>query len=202
MHNPTKTPNTISEDHLKQFKRAYLEKYNPAGSMDVALSKSIKAAVQHNSLYLPGVGQGIKKKVRERWSEFLKSLLEKYTLVQDENFYLENIKELQKCMNKNCSRVFRDLPHPRFKTDPGFRISHSQKSISVFLKHLWCMNLIKCPPQCPVDAIILSKAGHRYPDTKWGFVNSIKIHQQKVDLLKDAKNDDSLPLAHWELLKF
>ena len=192
----------MNEAELENFKHAFLEKYNPSRDVGIAVSKSINAAVQHNSLYLPSLNQKTRREVRQYWGDYLLKLIKEYSVLREEDFFLEHIKSLQVCMNEKYSFAFRDLPHPRFQTDPGFRISHSQKSISVFLKHLWCMNHIKRPPQCPVDAIILSKAGHRYPDTKWGFVNSIEIHQAKISLLKSAKNDVSLPLAYWELKAF
>lgn len=61
-----------------------------------------------------------------------------------------------------------------------FRISHSQKSISVFVKHLWCMDVISEPNICPVDRIILGKTEVRKnKDINWGYVNSIEEHKRK-----------------------
>jgi hypothetical protein len=95
-------------------------------------------------------------------------------------------------MNKHFSLAFRQEKHPKYSTDPGFRISHAQKSISVFLKHLWCMDIIPQPPQCPVDRMILERAGRRYPDTKWGYVNTIEEHMKKIKHLQDAASKQSL----------
>ena len=144
----------MNEAELENFKHAFLEKYNPSRDVGIAVSKSINAAVQHNSLYLPSLNQKTRREVRQYWGDYLLKLIKEYSVLREEDFFLEHIKSLQVCMNEKYSFAFRDLPHLRFQTDPGFRISHSQKSISVFLKHLWCMNHIKRPPQCPVAPIV------------------------------------------------
>lgn len=181
-------------------KALFLEKYNTKRSVGIALSSAIKAAVQHNSLYAKNVNEQTRISVRNAWREQLNLLVEDYKNARSESEYEKDIEELKKFMNNNFSNVFSQHPHPIFHTDAGFRISHAQKSISVFLKHLWCMGKIEMPPQCPVDSIVLRKANYRYPNTKWGYINSIETHHLKIELLKTAANGN--PLAEWELSIF
>lgn len=185
-------------------KAAFLRRYNSSKSWDVALCSGIAAAVGHNSLYNPAATSAERESVRCKWREFLTAMGEKYDAIQPVAVYENDIETLSARMNIECGRFFYSGKHPKFKTAPGFRISHAQKSLSVFLKHLWCMGKVAIPPQCPVDRIILEKAGKKYPDTKWGYVNSIEEHRAKTKVLIAAKNaiDKSLSLAEWELLEF
>ena len=187
---------------MKPYKDAFLEKYNPKRTLDKALSSGITASVQHNSLYRKDIEQEHKDAVQCEWRAFLSGLIDRYKTPQSISSYEKEIEELKRIMTEQFTDAFLSEPHKKYKTDPGFRISHAQKSISVFLKHLWCMDEVACPPQCPVDSVILAAAGKRYPDTKWGYVNSIEIHRQKIKFLEDAKENPSEALAEWELKKF
>lgn len=187
------------------FKESFLNRYNPNQTLDKAIASAIGAAVQHNSLYRPGARPKDKMAVRCEWRKYLQSLIELYnkdSYCTDQN-YEHDIENLKSLMNEKFARIFYDENHPKFRTDPGFRVSHAQKSIAVFLKHSWCMGLVNTPPQCPVDRIILSASGKQYPDTKWGYVNTIEEHRIKVGYLLEAvQRDNENSLAEWELKKF
>jgi hypothetical protein len=187
---------------MKSDKDDFLDKYNRDRELDVALDRGITASVQHNSLYRVGLPPKDRKTVRCEWKTYLCELKERYKSAQSVKSYEDNIEELKKKMNENTKLegMFRKEKYNR--NEPGFRISHAQKSISVFLKHLWCMDEVACPPQCPVDSIILKAAGKRYPDTNWGYVNSIEEHRKKINFLLEAKTDSSESLAEWELKEF
>ncbi|MCB1203892.1 MAG: hypothetical protein KDN18_06510 [Verrucomicrobiae bacterium] len=187
---------------MNEYKDAFLDKYNPTRTQAKAVSRGIAASLQHNSLYRRGLALETKEAVKSEWRSYLNGLVDRYKKEQRVEDYERDIEKLKQIMNDKFSAAFFSKPHERFNTDPGFRISHAQKSISVFLKHLWCMGDIACPPQCPVDAMILKKAGKRYPDTKWGYVNSIDEHRLKVSFLEAAKNESTESLAEWELKKF
>lgn len=166
------------------------------------MSRSIAASVQHNSLYVPGISPEEKEAVRCAWRSFLLGIIGKYKKQQTVDEYERDILKLQDQMNIQFKHEFYQMPHSIYKTDPGFRISHAQKSISVFLKHLWCMDEVDTPPQCPVDRVVLEMAGLKYDKAKWGYVNSIEEHRRKIDLLISAKNNDQESLAVWELENF
>lgn len=187
---------------MKDFKESFLNKYNPCRTITKALSSAVTASVQHNSLYQKNLKRKIKEDIQLEWRTYLHGLIERYKVEQSVEAYERDILTLKAVMNQKFSAAFLLDSHTKFKTDPGFRISHSQKSISVFLKHLWCMEIIACPPQCPVDRIILEAAGKRYPETKWGYINSIEEHRLKIAFLEAAKGHSSEPLAEWELKKF
>jgi hypothetical protein len=186
---------------MKKLKEEFLNRYNPKRTLEKALSSAISAAVQHNSLYKKEATLKEKESVHCKWMAFLKLKKKDYENEQPVEKYENDIQELRDLMNEVFSKSFLSEPHPKFKTEPGFRISHAQKSLSVFLKHLWCMGEVATPPQCPVDARILAIAGKKYPDTKWGYINSIDEHREKISFLETAK-EESQSLAEWELELF
>ena len=188
---------------MKSLKDNFLNKYNSDRTLDKALSEGIAAAVRHNSLYRKNLSPERKKAVRREWKTYLEGLVACYKTRQTIGTYEKDILNLWDIMNSRFSDAFLSMPHAKYNTDPGFRISHAQKSISVFLKHLWCMGIVATPPQCPVDSIILALAGARYPDTKWGYVNSLNEHRIKIRILnQDRMRCGDITLAEWELRKF
>ena len=180
----------------------FLTKYNPEQTVDKAVSRAIAASVQHNSLYAPNITPEEKEAVRCAWRSFLLDIIGKYKKQQTVDEYERDILKLQEKMNTQFRDAFYQTPHSKYKTDPGFRISHAQKSISVFLKHLWCMDEVDTPPQCPVDRVVLEMAGLKYDKAKWGYVNSIEEHRRKIDQLISAKDNEQQSLAVWELKNF
>ena len=206
---------------IESRKKLFLKKYYPSRSIEKALSGAIKASVQHNSLYADNTDEKDKIKIRKEWKKLLDKFSKKYEFSQTVEIYENDIIQLKEIMNEKFSMFFRNTKHPKYKYDTGFRISHSQKSLSIFLKFLWCAGEIKTPPQCPVDAVILGMAGKKYPDKKWGFVNSIEIHQEKISWIENAVSKyNSIPanerqinnlifekgrdleIAEWELAHF
>ena len=169
----------------------FLARYNPEPSVRCALSSAIKAAVQHNKFYI--AENAPRASIRDFWRQQLLALQAVYENQRTVAQYESAILNLRTSLNNKF---------------PGLidcRISHAQKSIGVFLKHLWCMGLVVAPPPlCPVDAIILGVAGAVYPTTNWGYVNTMEEHRAKVAILVAAKNRTApqLTLAEWELAAF
>ena len=189
-------------DELAPLKRRFLKKYNKSLSVNEAARRAMAAATQHNSLYAKNASVEQKARLRSDWRDFLLSLEARYRKPRSGEFLIKDILLLRRRMNAHHGTAFRTTRHPRFNTDPGFRLSHAQKSITVFLKHLWCLGRIAEPPHCPVDGIILGKAGLKYPKTKWGYVNDLATHCGQIKCLRAAANRSKQSLAEWELRKF
>ena len=103
-------------------KEEFINKYNSSKTIEESLSKSISSSVQHNKLYKsPLISNNIKKQVRDFWSSKLILIKEKY--VENDwgsDKHNEIIIDLKNEMNKE------------FENFIDFRISHSQKYISIF----------------------------------------------------------------------
>lgn len=155
--------------NLGQVKAKFLTQYNPGKDQSVAVSKAIAAAVQHNTLYRPDCSQSERSEVRATWSRLLTEAAQKYVEPQTVETYEFDFLSIRESMNATHGTKFRNVPHPRYKkSPPGFRVSHAQKSLSVYLKHLWCIGFIVEPPSCPVDRIILERVGLKYDAASWG----------------------------------
>ena len=184
---------------LEDKKREFLEKYNPNRDNETALKSGINAAVQRNLLYTKSIQPDQKLQVREGWAESLlgiaKEFQEEVSLAQYEQLVLN----LQKHMNEKYFGLF----NSGSRHGSMFRISHSQKSISVCVKHLWCLGEIPEPKICPVDRIILSKTNAAIiGDVAWGYVNSIEEHRRKFNYILEEADKSNLNVAQWELITF
>lgn len=185
--------------NVDAYKKKFLEKYNPEKSIEIALVNSVKAAVQHNALYTKNTSIQIRKEIRSFWFECLKEIGGKFQKDVQLNEYEVMIANLKEKMNKKFGEHFNSgSPHRS-----EFRISHAQKSISIYVKYLWCMNLIEEPRICPVDRIILSKTdAYLSKDVSWGFVNNLSVHKRKFKYILDSAAVANLTVAKWELLLF
>lgn len=181
---------------LELYKKKFLKKYNPNSSKDVALRSAIKAAVQHNKLYVDGLPQSDREDVRTAWKDQMIFHIERLKPLITVEGFERAVEELWGHMNNQHERYFD-------KQSGGFRISHSQKSLSVYIKHLWCMNDIDEPEICPVDRIILSNTEAKIKnDISWGSVNSMNEHRRKFSYIQKMAVDGSLSVAQWELISF
>lgn len=186
--------NKIQENKIK-----FLEKYNPDYSIKVAITNSIKAAVQHNILYSTNTNLKDRAGIRSYWSECLEEIGWEFRKDVQIKYYEEIILKFQKHMNLKFKHHFES--DGRYAS--MFRVSHSQKSISVFVKYLWCMDKIDEPKICPVDRVILSQTGAKLKkDMTWCEVNSIEEHRRKFNYIAEAAKNNNSSIANWELLKF
>jgi hypothetical protein len=194
---------------LKAAKRVFLDRYNYDPTNDEGAAKdALNSASQHNSLYATTVSEKERGRVREGWKSHLRDLARRYEspvwASQEEayNTYEADIEELKRRMSKDFADFFRRDRHPRYGYEPGFRISHAQKSLAVFLKHMWCMGKIGIPPECPVDRRILERAGWRCDKSPWTYVNSVEEHRRMIACLAECAKTSRLELAVWELIEF
>lgn len=169
----------------------FLSKYNQSCTIEEALSKGISAAVQRNKLY-NNVPNNVRAHIRYIWSQALLQLSKRYAEEKwNESQYHNEIIELKKLMNETFGKSI------------DFRVSHSQKSISVFFKHLWCLGDFPIPPQCPVDRIILIRANAPYNQRSWGHINDIETHRERYSIIRRASIADGFDnVSIWELENF
>lgn len=187
--------------------KCFLDLYNPQRTVDMALSSGISASVRHNALYSPDVIDRIP--IHCYWRSQLKSFGEKYfETPQTIETFRNDIILLQNNMNNEFPDSFKSK---QYVNNPGFRISHAQKSLSVYLKHMWCIKVEQCfdnksgvdipeYPVCPMDRVILTIVN--CPDTRWGYVNTMEEYNKKLRYIIDAANMEHESLAIWELMAF
>lgn len=173
---------------VEEAKASFVRRYNPQKSYEVAFNKALLASVQRNRLYRTLDGRG---PIRHFWKQQLEILAGPYHHPRAIKDFLIDVAGLHEAMNQKFKDQF---------VDGGFRISHSQKSLAIVLKHLWCIGEIPEPPACPVDRRILEKVMERVPP--WTNVNFVKEHQLMLSRLEVAARAEGLSIAKWELLRF
>ena len=181
---------------LNTFINKFLDRYNPSRSLDMAIKNALNAALQHNKLYSPNLPTNTRNEIKALWSDQLQKISGLYKTQRSLSEYEKDIVELQKEMNKKYAQYFRS----DHKGGNGFRISHSQKSISIYLKYLWCLKLIEIPPCCPVDSIVLKLTDAE--DKTWTFVNDIETHRNKFSYIEAKAKKTNLSVAEWEIRNF
>ena len=190
------------EDLAEQQTR-FLKQFGAARDMTaaraLAMRDAVGSAVSKNALYAPKATSRDRLEVDGAWKEALESYASEYVRPVGWERYERDLVKLTAEMNRAYGDHFRQARHPKFGYEPGFRVSHAQMSLSLVLKHYWCLGLVVMPPECPVTraALLAARAGE--PNAKWTDVNSIEAHRLKIRFLADAAAQSGLALAEWEI---
>ena len=164
------------------------------------LSDALKSSLQRNPTYTPGTTEIERARFRSAWRDELIVIAGEYVKATKRRAGFEaDVLRLQATMNAR----FGSMLQPRSaRYLPGFRIAHSQKSLSLVLKHYWCHDKIDEPPACPVDRIMLREAHAPYPLRTWTTVNTIEKYRIQLGILETAATAKGQSVAVWELLEF
>jgi hypothetical protein len=168
-------------------KKEFLQKYNSDRSEKTALTQAINASVRRNCLYQNNLNTKDREQIKDKWKETLIKFGKKYENHVSEEEFVNDIEEIKKEM--------KELPGK-------FKISHAQKSLSVYLKHLWCLDKIQEPPVCPVDRKILEKAGAPVAKRAWTRIDNVKDYKEQLEYIKIKAEESNKSIATWELYNF
>lgn len=170
-------------------KNAFVGRYNPSHSDAVALASGLNASLRWNRLYAQGADRG---RVRRQWRDELVRLAEAYGRPHPLGRFLEDVESLRASMNAA-------FPHKVFRQ--GFRVSHAQKSLAIYLKHLWCLGRVPAPPACPIDRAVLRLVA---PDAipPWTKVDSMDDHARMLEWAATVAQGAGMGLAEWEVVAF
>ncbi|PKQ16372.1 MAG: hypothetical protein CVT67_05325 [Actinobacteria bacterium HGW-Actinobacteria-7] len=190
-------------EDLAHQKSRFLKRFGAARDMSaaraLALREAVGSAVTKNALFAPKATTSDRYEVDTGWKQLLESYAAKYVKPVSSEEYEQDLVRLTAGMNRHFGAHFRQDRHPKFGYEPGFRVSHAQMSLSLVLKHYWCLGLVAMPPQCPVSRVVLLAARAGELNSKWTDVNSIEAHRIKVKWLFEAAGHEGLELAEWEL---
>lgn len=186
---------TEIQHQLKLFKQKY-EGKDPA-------ILGITAAVQRGYLYGNNTNH---KQIRLYWADLLMKCGAKYTIKSSPKdlmeLFIKDIADIKSQMNKQFPNSFANAKQDY---DNEFRLAHAQKSLSIYLKHLWSRNQLggNLPPVCPIDGIILKSIGINDPWTKINtFDTTAPGYNYYLDKLDKAAKQTKDPLAVWELFQW
>lgn len=179
-------------------KTTFLNRFNPDETVEEALNKAVNRSVQRAYVYTPGISLARKAEIRKFWKKQLVELGEKYAEVQSVEVFESDMIELQKRMNIEFPN---DFNNPKCITCPSqIRLAQAQKSLSLYLKHLWCMGLIPVPPVCPVDTLILKKTAIPSEYRNWKCICTMEEYRFRLNAINLAAGD--LTVVEWELLNY
>ena len=85
---------------------------------------------------------------------------------------------------------------PHFLKNKRFRIGIAQKALNLYLKYLWCADLISQPPHCPFDSIVINRLPN-CSDLRWTSIDTIEDYQRLVQNARRVADGKSI--AEWEL---
>ena len=154
-----------------------------------AMKNSIIASLQRNRTYKEGTSDTDKRELRKALEDQIRSFAEKYLKPVSDEDHIGNICHI-------CSQIKKQ--HASILFDSKLRLGTAQKAFNLYLKFLWCLDIKRAtPPHCPIDGIILKKAGI---NGSWTKLDSKDIYLRWIDQIRSVtqKNGfDSIP--QWEL---
>lgn len=192
----------MNEDQILRQKEIFLSSYTPSANAitpeEIALVGAIVSAVRRNPTYSRDLPREQRNELVEFWHNELIQRGSKYLRsVQTLNTYVGDIIDMKASINARYGEFLHN------DVSSGIRISQCQKSLSVYLKYMWCQNIaVVDPPLCPIDRIVLSHCGIfdiswtriDDADTLWRIIAAVTSHAQGYPCC------DSV--AEWELCMF
>lgn len=167
---------------------------NNPGDENKAACVAINVSVSRNPTYSENLSANDKQEIREHWESLLLDFYKKHkqgNVSRKEFFgYVDTIKEY---MNSHFPDRFQNDTEGY---DKEFRLAHAQKSLSVFLKHLWCMGKMKEPPFCPIDGIILNDVLKK--KGAWTKLNDKDTYDKYIEYVDKAVEKSNMNVAEWE----
>lgn len=193
----------------------------------IALRSAINAAVQTRSSKYPVFSREItvckedpretqnqkierKKRLLLFWRNALVKIASEYKKPKTASDFSTSVELLQTQLNNADRDAF---------ANGTVRIGQCQKSLSVYLKWLWCLSIIEPePPVCPVDRNVISKCyslldrvtendNRRFLNTVnrnggWGNINDIEIYNEIIRIVAIVASREEKSVAEWELSYF
>ena len=164
------------------------------------LTLSVNGALQRNRTYRTGIGEDRKGAFRKSLRQCLGSRFEQYRAGRvSEDRHVANIEALSSELSER---------HQEILVDGRFRIGAAQKALNLYLKYGWARRMIREPPHCPIDSIVLEnieKCPRRArcqicSDTTWTTICTTQEYLHFVEKAREAANVQGLSLARWELI--
>lgn len=144
-------------------------------------------ALARSNTYLENTPDNIKQDLHKAMKTKIDKLARQYEVQISEDVHLSNIGEFS-------NEISSDYSH--YLQNGRFRIGIAQKAINLFLKYLWCADIIPEPPHCPFDAIIIrTLPGCEH--VKWTNIDKIEDYKRLIVIAKQKAKGESL--AVWEL---
>lgn len=192
----------MDEETLQKLKRAFLDSYDPPRGAttpkQIALANAIITAVRRNPTYSRDITLLQKSEAVNFWKEEIEKRGEKYLQTpQAIETYTNDVLEMRAAINKKFAGVLQN------SVSSGIRIAHCQKSLSIYLKYMWCQGISTAtPPACPIDRVVLTHCG--IFDIAWTRLDKVDEFNNILKQIESTKNTSVChsSIAEWELCIF
>ncbi|HSW44587.1 MAG TPA: hypothetical protein VLM89_03345 [Phycisphaerae bacterium] len=152
-----------------------------------ALSNTQSASLQRGSpVYVANASDQEKQGFKDAFKNSLRALETRYKQTVPEKDHIRTIQQFVKELSRGD---FRDV-----LVNGRLTIGRAQKAVNLYLKFLWCLDLIKEPPHCPVDSVVLETIGMN--NIPWTRLDSVNDYMSIIDTIKRHCRGQSP--AKWE----
>jgi hypothetical protein len=80
----------------------------------------------------------------------------------------------------------------------GYKYGVAQKLLNLALKYYWCLGLIKEPPHCPVDKIVIDMTVFR-GKVNWTQILTEREYLDIISAIMALAEKENCSIAQWEL---
>ena len=192
----------MDDNLLRLQKEAFLSLYTPPANAktprDIALASAIVSVVRRNPTYSKNLTRTQKKEIVAFWRGELIQRGKKYLhSAQTINTYIDDVISMRDSINAHYGEFLQNA------VSKGIRIAHCPKSLSIYLKYMWCQNVSTVePPLCPIDRVVLShcdKIG-----VSWTRIDDVDTLQSIISLVSRCPQHLTCcnSVAEWELRIF
>lgn len=155
------------------------------------------ASVQRAKLYGERVDSAQPSAATNRFREEVIEFLIKKIIPQ----YVDGCTEEQHYENIDALIAHATRADPGILGEAGYKYGIAQKLLNLALKYYWCLGLIKEPPHCPIDRIIISKT--RYNGRiNWTQILRRSEYEEVIKEVKTLARKKGLSIPRWELTHF
>lgn len=162
----------------------------------LSIDGSFRTRNQNAPVYIKNCKEAEKDKFKKYTRNYLLEIYNDCKISTNSTISEDKLIEIIKYFKVEATTKFSKILH-----NNTFRFGISQKMINLFLKYLWCLDLINEPPHCPFDGIIMEKlVENGVTDlTNWTILDSEKDYLKFVNGAKIVANKYSMTMACWEL---
>jgi hypothetical protein len=150
------------------------------------------ASVQRAHLYQRGIKSSAKEiaTFRRQVTEFIRSqLLPHYKRPVTDAKHYRNIERLIEYASHKGETVL----GPK-----GYKYGVAQKLLNLTLKYHWCLGLVKVPPHCPVDRIVIDRTKYK-GKINWTRISDRKVYENVIEDVRRLATEKGVSIAVWEL---
>jgi hypothetical protein len=160
-------------------------KLDEIGTREQALTWSINAALQRNKVYKEDEGYDRRETFRTEWARLLSREAKAYKHPE------QPVPDEQHCAA--IARIADSLSGQFGDILGGGRLCFgtSQKAFNLYLKYLWALGEASRPPHCPIDSVVLERAGI---EGSWTKCDSPEEYMGWINKIRERLN-----LAEWEM---